>query len=528
MGLILFAFLFFVSPLPAQEDVPERCGTGERFGADYIKRIKSGQLLATRPTLPYFVEVMKGAIRIHYDTTGPHAVDTRDTDRNGLPDYIDECSAAFEHAWRVEIDTLGYLPPPSDGTDGGSSSLDVYVRNLGPTGYYGITSPDRMLRQSPTELWTTFLEIDNDYSATDSTSNGRPSYTTTGLDALRITCAHEFHHSIQNGSYAYLNQQRMFYELTSTWMELRCWPNVRDWAYYASALLNRPSNWPLSRSSGQNGYVWGWFGNVLAQLPGNVMRTAWENIGNRQSPFSALVNACSSSGTSIDEAFCIAANALFRTGSRGSNNAILPGAEQLPELSINSTFDVVGSSSTFTGNILPFEILAFRFNLTASSGVRSAANALLTLNDGRILATDSLRDRFQSYSISITPNPTGMDTPISTTGWGARLQPDVHCLLVEGITLIENGSVFPQPLNLAESDELFVPTPGASVGELMRITILDLDMRPIQPTYTSSVTIYQRRLVAPVTIDRQTAPGPYFLYIDDRMNPPVMHKIFLR
>ena len=528
MGVVLFAFLFFAHPVAADDDLPERCGAGVQSRQDRIHGLMDGTIQAVRPILATFVDSPSKRFRIHFDTTGAGAVDATDSSANGIPDYIDECIAALEHAWAVEIDTLGYRPPPEDGVDGGSPSLDVYVRNLAPSGFYGMATPDRLISQSPTDRWTSYLEIDNNYSATDSTSNGRPSYTTTGLDALRITCAHEFHHAVQNGSYALLNQQRMFYELTSTWMEMRCWPKVRDWAFYASAVLNRPSNWPLSRTSSQNGYVWGWFGNVLAELPGNVMRTAWEKIGNRQTPFAALVDACAESGTTLDDAFCVAADALYRTGSRGAGNTILPGAELLPELAVNSTFDVVGSSSTFTGNIAPFEILAFRFNLTSSSGERAAADALLTLNDAQIFASDSLRDRFQSYAISITPSPSVSDVPISTTGWGARLQPDAHCLIVEGITLLESGSVFPQPLELAASLDLYVPIPGASVGEGVRLSILDLAMRPVQANIISPVSIYQRRLVATVPVNRDIAPGTYLLFVDDGVNTPAMHKIYIR
>lgn len=528
MGSVLFAFLFFVQHLAAQESLPDRCGTGERFGTDHIKRLKSGQLLATRPTLPYSVDAMKGAFRIHYDTTGPNAVDPSDADRNGLPDYIDQVAAAFEHAWRVEIDTLGYIAPPTDGTDGGSPALDVYVRNLGPTGYYGITSPDRMIRQSPTELWTTFLEIDNDYSASDSTSNGRPSYTTTGLDALRITCAHEFHHAVQNGSYASRAEQRMLYELTSTWMEMRCWPDVRDWVYYASALLNRPATWPMSRSSAQTGYVWGWFGNVLSTLPGNVLRSTWDIIGKGTLPFAALVDACAKSGTPINDAFCIAVEAMYRTGSRGGSNTIMPGATELPEIAVSTPIDVVGTGSTLTGSMAPFEVRAFRFNLTNPSGVRASADAIVSLVDGKILAVDSLRDRYLSYELSLSSAPSSSDVPISSTGWGIRTRPDAHCLLVEGIALLENGIIFPQPLDLSSTQTLYVPVSGAQIGDSVGISILDLSMRPVQQVQQATISIVERRIVASVMIDADIPPGPYLLFVDDRRNQPTMHKIYIR
>ncbi|MBU3678068.1 MAG: hypothetical protein FGM32_00485 [Candidatus Kapabacteria bacterium] len=527
IGLFLFAFLFFAHTLAAQDVVPDRCGAGDRSGADRIRRIKQGTITGGRPILALSVESVDGRFRVHYDTSGPHAVDLRDSDGNDIPDYIDECLAALEHAWKVEIDTLGYLPPPADGIDGGSPALDVYVEDLGPMGFYGIATPERMIRQSPTELWVSFLEIDNDYSPLDTIPSGRKSYTTTGLDALRITCAHEFHHAVQNGSYAFLPQHRMLYEMTSTWMELRCWPEVRDWAFYASALLTRPSSWPLSRSTGNNGYVWGWFGNVLASLPGNVLRSTWERIGQARMPYAALVDACSASGTTIDDAFCVAVESLYRTGSRGTSNAILPGAQDLPEIAVSSTLEVTGNRSVFSGSMAPFEVRSFRFNLTNPAGDRANADVILSLSDGRVLANDTLRDRQQSYAMTLSSNPSTSDVPIASTGWGVGLTPDAHCIAVEGIALLETASPFPQPLDLS-SPVLYVPVAGGSVGDSVSVSILDLSMRPAQPTMMATISVVERRVVATMTVDRTITPGTYLLFVDDRRSTPSMRKIYIR
>lgn len=528
MGIFLFAFLLFSQPLLCDDDVHDRCGLGERYRADRVHGIKQGTIQATRPERAFYADAPSGRFRVHYDTSGPHAVDPTDTDGNGQPDYIDECLAALEHAWRVEVDTLGYLPPPSDGMDGGSPALDVYINELGPSGYYGLATPDRLLRLTPTELWVSFLEIDNNYSALDSTSNRRPSYTTTGLDALRITCAHEFHHAIQNGSYAYLPQHRMLYELTSTWMEMRCWPNVRDWAYYASALLNQPSRWAFSRSNGPTGYVWGWLGNVLTTYPGDILRSTWERMGQSRQPYAALVEACSSSGTSFDDVFCTAVDALYRTGSRGTANLILPDAMLLPELASSSTITVSKSISTITEGLVPFEVRTYRLNLISQSGTKVDADAVISLNDERILANDALRERPIACTMVITPTPTAEDVPISATGWGARITPENHCFLVEGTALIDAQGAFPQPLNLTESNILYVPVSGIFRGEKVDISLLDIAMRPMQPIVTSEVIVEGLRVVAPIEVSRDIPPGTYLLFVKDRTNPPTMRKIFIQ
>ncbi|MBU3698712.1 MAG: hypothetical protein FGM33_01695 [Candidatus Kapabacteria bacterium] len=528
MGVFLFAF-FFSIPLSAQQSFPDKCGFGQRSQSDRIIGLKHGTVQGGRPLCQTFADSKSGRFRVHFDTSGVHAVDMADLSGNGLPDYVDECHAALEHAWLVEIDTLGYLPPPADGTDGGSAALDVYVRDLGPSGYYGVATPDRLLRLTPTEQWTSFMEIDNDYSAADS-SAGRPTFTTTGLDALRITCAHEFHHTVQNGCYALVPQHRMLYELTSTWMEMRCWPEVRDWAYYATVLLERSHEWPLSRSSGRNGYVWGWFGNVLAPLPGNVLRSMWERIGQGRPPYAALVEACKASGTEIDEVFCTAVEALCRTGVRGSSNAYLPGASQLPELTPFEKREIPLDGLEVSRSAAPFAVILTQLSLTAPSGARATADVVLASNSGAVLASDTLRERPQTYRFRLTSEPTAGDVPISSTGWGVRLHPTTpdYCLAVDGIALIETDVAFPQPLDRSGSRTLYVPVGGVSIGSSVSISILDLSMQPVQPKESVATTIYERRVVAEIEVNRDIAPGTYLLYVDDRQSPPTMQKIFIR
>jgi hypothetical protein len=53
-------------------------------------------------------------------------------------------------------------------------------------------------------------------------------------------------------------------------------------------------------------------------------------------------------------------------------------------------------------------------------------------------------------------------------------------------------------------------------------------MRPVQANIISPVSIYQRRLVATVPVNRDIAPGTYLLFVDDGVSTPAMHKIYIR
>ncbi len=177
--------------------------------------------LLQRPVLRESILSSEGHFKIHYNTTGIHAVDPTDADANGVPDYVDETARVFEDVWDLQIDQLGYNPPPSDG-DG---VYDIYIKNLARQSAYGYTYPIAY-----TELITpSYMEIDNNF--TDGI------YFSRGLDGLRVTAAHEFFHAVQFAYYADFGAA-WWQELTATWMEDVAYPDVNDFYQYMSCPRN--------------------------------------------------------------------------------------------------------------------------------------------------------------------------------------------------------------------------------------------------------------------------------------------------
>ncbi len=82
------------------------------------------------------------------------------------------------------------MSPPSDNGAGGDNKYDVYIQNQGG-GVYGYTEWESKVGSVN---WTSFMVIDNDYIG----------YYSTGLDGMKVTVAHEFHHGIQLGNYSVL------------------------------------------------------------------------------------------------------------------------------------------------------------------------------------------------------------------------------------------------------------------------------------------------------------------------------------
>lgn len=237
--------------LPAEyRRAPEMpvCGTPAVAAAQHAwssLRPATRQRLAkvlTRPFLTQSRLTDHGHFRVHYDLTGRDGVDAGDADGNGVPDYVDSVAGVADRVWDLEVDELGYNPPPSDQVLGGGPEYDLYIVQLGNGGAYGYTYPEE-------EGYTShsYIEIDNDY--TDFIYKE-----TRGLEALKVSLAHEFFHAIHFGYYE-APDVSWWREASATWMEEVAYPEADDYLQYLDSFLMYPDR---SLNSG---------GGLLHRLP---------------------------------------------------------------------------------------------------------------------------------------------------------------------------------------------------------------------------------------------------------------------
>jgi len=254
-----------------------------KSGTPIIVELKAGwekldesaqRLLApylARPARGFHCLSPGGKFRIHYDLSGKNAVEETDNDYNGIPDYIDQVAAVFDSCFVLEVETLGYQAPPSDRFEGGGPEYDVYVTDLSGKRVCGYTYPDRLLPSG--SGCTSYIEIDNNY--TDSVY-----WSTKGIDALRVTAAHEFFHAIQFSYYAG-EDANWWREVCSTWMEDVAYDYVNDYYHYLSGFFNRPQT-SLDTVDGKYEYGASVFAHYLAKRFGkDVIRRIWERIGQK-------------------------------------------------------------------------------------------------------------------------------------------------------------------------------------------------------------------------------------------------------
>ncbi len=225
----------------AQSERPVKCGVPAMFNILNLNKNRQNELLAqfARPVLPESYVTPSGRFRLHYNLTGTHAVPAEITNDAGVPDWVYIAGEAAEYAHSLLVDTLGFKEPsPDNNIDG--PEFDIYFQNL--RSYYGLTIPV----QSGVEAHS-YLEIENDFNE---------GFFTWGLDAVRVTIAHEYFHALQF-EYAIRidtgnEDEIFFYEMSSTWFEDRAYDEINDYYGYLDYLFNHPELPPFEYPDNNN------------------------------------------------------------------------------------------------------------------------------------------------------------------------------------------------------------------------------------------------------------------------------------
>ena len=255
----------FSPPTPGMKTMEDRlkrpvCATPIFIEAAMVKHRLSAEArkeleaLLSRPDYDphteYTHDSPAGHFKIHYTTSGPHAVYAPNADvdpSDGVPDYVNRCAEFFDYVWSYEIDTLGYREPPSDyfypDSNGGDEKYDVYLEDMS---YFGYTMPE--VRSAPDRPeYTSYIGMLSDFS--DWVYLHEDS-----LDLPRVTAAHEFFHAIQcrydATEYEYeefpdiVKVKQYWMEMSAVWMEDVVYDQVNDYVYYLPSFFDHP-DWSL-------------------------------------------------------------------------------------------------------------------------------------------------------------------------------------------------------------------------------------------------------------------------------------------
>lgn len=215
---------------------------------------------------PY--DTPQGHIRVHYvtgpaDSASPALTATRVA---GVPDWVVSAGELAEEAWAREL-AAGFPAPPPDDADGaergGDARYDVYICDVAAPGVGELAATVA----DPPGSGFSYVVVDNDYAPGEVAP-----LTSSGLDQLRLSIAHELFHAIQIGESRGRLPQWMA-EATAVWMEGRVAPPDVDREIYRIALGGAGTEQPYWRTGGLHEYgAWWLIAELENERPGFVRR----------------------------------------------------------------------------------------------------------------------------------------------------------------------------------------------------------------------------------------------------------------
>lgn len=316
--------------------------------------LKYRGILESRPVTDTTYDSPLGYFRLHYDTSGAHAVPAGDTNSNGVPDHIERAADLADSVWLLEVGDLGYPAPPSDGTLGGGENIyDIYFQAMQE---YGYTSPETA-GPEPWDDYSSHMVVNTTFQTAG--PNDDPEGQIMG--ALKVTLAHEFYHAIQ---YSYnVFADSYFMEMCSTWMEEFAYPMVNDNYQYLPRYFDEPQDGFKHDGTHKYGsFIWPEF--LEENFEAALMHDMWNHC-KYNSAYNAMAHVLDTLGTSFNKQFARFLSWNFLTGSRGAVGHYLDAADY-PEVHIMRTHTVIPDSNYYS--VEPPEAMASNYIVVENPG----------------------------------------------------------------------------------------------------------------------------------------------------------------
>jgi hypothetical protein len=384
-----------------------------------------------RPTRSFSTVTPSGLFRVHYDTSGIHAIRY---DLNLLMQSIDS-------SYNYEVNYLGYLPP-ADNNSGGDNLYDVYVMNVG--NLYGYTElEDRISGKT----FTSFMVIDNDFTHTQ----------TRGINAARVTVAHELHHAIQIGNYAYAEDDIFFHELTSTAMEEFVYDSINDYYYYMDDYFNSPDE-SFPNHQGYDLAIWNIF--LKEEFDFRILKRQWELLPANRA-MDAIAKSIGERGSNFQDLFNKFGVWTFFTGYRTIPGRYFEEGSRYPVMKNIIQMPFSPPSDSFTVSVHPVT-----HNYVALIQQTDSLIVLISNSDYKSSIVDpysTFSARYELYSDSaeglnkLTEGYFSRFTPSGSSAFWVTSEFLNNQLLKEGFVRIETQAAFPSPFRYSQHSNIYIP-----------------------------------------------------------------------
>ncbi|GAB1429313.1 hypothetical protein MASR2M18_01440 [Ignavibacteria bacterium] len=441
-----------------------------------------------------------GKFAVHYDVSGVHAVSPVDNDGNNIPDYVDSAAYYFDYSYIAATEQLGYQPAPTDITNGNPVPYNVYLWDVArvaipppsnTVGVYGVTIPCGPALSGGGQMsrYKTYIILDNNFSPSD-TLNKRQVFNTFGIDALKVTAAHEYHHAIQIGNYGYTINNTAPYETAGVWVETLLFPQVHDYIYYLNGFFNNEPDKRYGMGEQSAGYGNVLFYMYLSKVYGNsIIKRMWEYIGEGTNVFRALDNALIERKSDLNKAWCEFMPWVYYTGTRAQSGEYFPDGKLYPMLKISSQEYFSEPSLMRSGVIRAFEMQLTRaiFRKQNPSVSSDTADFLITNPNKEVAFMQN--DLWRNLEFVISRD--NLPNPLSGTPYSWKITPPelyVATFFSAGINSVSLDYAYPSPFCPEDGDgSLLFPVPVSTPFD--EKAVLSIYSPSWQNIYSGALTV---------------------------------------
>jgi len=324
--------------------------------------------------------------KFHYTTSGGDATTTS---------FVSQMGTAFENSW-THIVAMGFATPPSDGSGGGDSKYDVYIRNLS-SGILGYCEPESNVPATSWNDATSFINMRNSYSA----------YSYTPVQLMQSTAVHELFHGFQMGYDA--SESPWFMEVSSVWIEDDMYPTYDDEHAFLSDFFNNPDV-TITTYNGSHEYGSYHLATYLTDEFGvGTMFEIWDEC-KWVTVLAAIQGIASDHGSSRNAAFTEFFQWNLFTGSRAGLGHYDEGAD-FPSIHIEdvvypSDYPVTGGGSSHW----PDHLASNYFQLNIPGGASGPFSISFDGADGGVWSAQVIFPGTSTYSF--------LDIPLDAYGYG--------------------------------------------------------------------------------------------------------------
>ena len=436
-----------------------------------------------------------GKFKIHYDTSGVHQTELEDMNGNSVPDFVDSVAFYADSIYKIEVEQFG-LPSPIGVFN---PIYSIYLQNIGDGdteadsngfrdegGMYGLTIND--IEVYPNK-YSSFIVIDNDFSKSDSArpegGNPFPTFKTNGIEAMKITVAHEFNHAIQFITGFDDSSFSTVAEMLSVSFEEICFPEVNDYMQYVRSLFKNSLNYNFSSGSPTDGYYYSIFMIMLYQKYGKPFyQKYFEFQEKRINSYAAIDSSLHYLNSTIETEWHSLLEWIYHTNYRAIDGKYFNDAKEMPLLGNYEKLQFNSPSTNFSGAIEPFQFRADQIYFSNPFPLSNDTLNLITsyFDPKSFYTADKMEDKFV-HSIC-------KDEQLDYTKIFANYsQPYYHKLSSEkslvfarlfeipGVYTNYFANAYPSPFLFNEHDVLYFPAPEKSpIGKTARLTIYNSNL----------------------------------------------------